>query len=983
MRIKTILAALVSVTAIGLAAFGEGEAPIDAKIPMTVVDPVFPDASGDPDKMIDGTTDVYFSLYNFTGSYAAYRTVIFNFGGPKTLTRMRACSVWTSRFAFSFYVSTTGADGDWVLFAQTTNKDSPNGKNWVEFAVPEELAGQKFHYAKIQSDDGNMPGCAELEFYTTDSSLTFAATGLWAQNSPLPDDGIRGKFVAPTELSADIYCYAAATDLGEDIDEWKANGEEFLVAENVVASSAGTPYSGTLPELELGRHCLRVFAVSDSDVTTTLPCSLLVCKPDAKISMKVVDPVVPTATGDPNRLVDGSTDSTFSFYDFSGSYASIRSFVLDFGGLMSITRMRACTLWFSRFAFSFYVSETGADDGWILYAKTTDSSSKQAKQWLEFPVPEELAGRKFRYAKIQSDNGNNPGCAELEFYSTDLSLTFTAPDMWMQGTPLPEAGIQGVFTGPGVSGANVFCYAAKEDFGADYEAWKENGQEFLLASGVTATLAGTPFSGALPELDVGRHYLCVAVVDGEDVTLSPARSIVVGVPDARIPMTVLDPVAPTPESDPHRLVDGGTENFSFTAFDVSYAGGQYASIRSFVLDFGGQKSLTRMRALTCWQGRFAFSFYVSATGEDDDWHLFRKTTDMMSTAGKLWLEFPVPDELADEKFRYAKIESNNGSNPGCAELEFYTTDRSLSLDVPTTCDSFATMQPDAGICIQGKFFGVGSADANMVCCVAAEDLGEDYAAWTKKGQVFSVTNGLVAASVGEAYGAKLTGVKKGYCFLRTFAVAGANVEVSPVRHIASQAVPAAMVRAYVTSKAHRGDGYSATWVNGVIDDTQYESAVMDPWNIFDLKPYNDAGLYVSGVRLFARDNVGRRLRAQVEWAYDDSESPVEWMVEQNLYASEDGKRTLDYVLPANVPTLEWRLVADALDYSGDPRIETRYNGIELTTLPAAQRSLVKTFRREGKLPRYLRVGKVQSNALVEIELRLSKIPPGAFAIVVK
>ena len=176
-----------------------------------------------------------------------------------------------------------------------------------------------------------------------------------------------------------------------------------------------------------------------------------------------------------------------------------------------------------------------------------------------------------------------------------------------------------------------------------------------------------------------------------------------------------------------------------------------------------------------------------------------------------------------------------------------------------------------------------------------------------------------------------------------------------MRHIASQAVPAATVRAYVT----------------------------DPWNIFDLKPYNDAGLYVSGVRLFASDNVGRRLRSQVEWAYDDPENPAVWTMEQNLYASEDGKRTLDYVLPENVPALEWQLVADALDYSGDPRIETRYNGIELTTLPAAQQSLVKTFRREGKLPRYLRVGKVQSNAIVEIELRLSKIPPGAFAIVVK
>ena len=88
--------------------------------------------------MIDGTTDVYFRFYNFqSGQYASIRSFVFDFGGPKTLTRMRACSVWTGRFAFSFYVSATGADDDWQLFKTTTDMMSTADKQWLEFPLRE------------------------------------------------------------------------------------------------------------------------------------------------------------------------------------------------------------------------------------------------------------------------------------------------------------------------------------------------------------------------------------------------------------------------------------------------------------------------------------------------------------------------------------------------------------------------------------------------------------------------------------------------------------------------------------------------------------------------------------------------------------------------------------------------------------------------------------------------------------------------------
>ena len=42
-----------------------------------------------------------------------------------------------------------------------------------------------------------------------------------------------------------------------------------------------------------------------------------------------------------------------------------------------------------------------------------------------------------------------------------------------------------------------------------------------------------------------------------------------------------------------------------------------------------------------------------------------------------------------------------------------------------------------------------------------------------------------------------------------------------------------------------------------------------------------------------------------------------------------------------------------------------------------------TYRRQGKLPRYLRVRGIKANDITEIELRLSKIPPEGLIISVQ
>lgn len=991
MSIKTILAALVSVTAMGMMAFGE--APTDAKIPMTVLNPVVPSPACDPNKLVDGKTDVNFSFFYFTGEkYGAIRSFVLDFNGAKTLTRMRACTTYLKRFNFSFYVSETGADGDWLLFKQTTESMSEYERQWLEFAVPEELAGKKFRYAKIYADGANgtwqMQGCCELEFYTTDmTTLTFEAQGVAVKGVASPEGSVKGKFFGAGD-SANLCCCVAETDLGEDYAAWKEGAQEFTVAENVSPTEAGTAYSGVLPNLDIGNYCLRMFAVSGDKAVASVSRAVVVLAKGAKIPMTAVDCVVPSAASDPKNLVDGSVNVNFSFSGCTGEYDSIRSFVLDFGGLKSLVRMRACTTWSGRFDLSFFVSATGADNDWHLVVKTTDEMSTSGHLWLDFPIPDELAEQTFRYVKIQSDNGANPGCNELEFYTSDLSVSFTAPAIWMKGNAAAAAqSLQGRLFGLDAPAANVYCYVASEDLGEDYAAWKEQGEELLLAEDLVATEEGAAFVGDLPDLSVGYNYLRVFAVVGKRQYGSPTCCVSVLAPDVKIPMTVVNPVVPVGSdglpivsANPNTMVDGSVNNVNFSFYNFT---GQYASIRSFVFDFGDAKKLTRMRACAPWANRFAFSFFVSATGADDDWQLVTKTTNPMATSAYQWFEFSIPAELADKTFRYAKIQSDNDANPGCNELEFYTQDASLTFDQPSTWESFAVAQASAGIGVQGKFIGLEDAVADIYCYVAKEDLGEDRAAWQTKGQEFLLTNGVAATTTGTRYCGKLPEPKKGYCYLRAFAVMDGKTVMGPLRFIVSQATPAATVCAYVTSKARSGDEYSATWVNGIIDGTQYESAATAPWTIFDLKPYNDAGLYVSGVRLFSRINSSRRNFAAVEWAYDDPDNPASWQIEQNLYDTEDKSRTLDYVLPENVPALDWQPAANADVYWNDSRINDNNSVVELTTLPAAQRSLVKTYRREGKLPRYLRVGKVQSNALVEIELRLSKIPPGAFAIVVK
>ena len=423
--------------------------------------------------------------------------------------------------------------------------------------------------------------------------------------------------------------------------------------------------------------------------------------------------------------------------------------------------------------------------------------------------------------------------------------------------------------------------------------------------------------------------------------------------------------------------------YSFVNGVINQASFYACTVLSYTFDMGSQKNLTRLRVATAsatdsyWRGRSKnLKFSVSSNAVDWVCWLDTGSTGMVNTG---WNECKLPDELQGCKFRYARI-SETGAYNGCGEMEFYTTDMSVTIGVPDNWTSRGAKAMDVesenGVRIFGKVFSPTDKTVRVYAYAARADYDDDLDAWRKNGQGFLLGEDLTATSSGASYSGYLTGLKKGYWFVRTFAVCGDEVAASfKTQYFASRSEPAPTVRAYVNVSEKDSSGTvrkPGVWVDGEQGGRVEYPNNTGVWTIFDLQDYAASNKYVSAVRLLCTICPERRTSAIVEYAYDDPENPAVWNVQTNYL--DTATRTLGYVTTEDMPAqLNWQVACNFSDYDWEQGYSIG-NLNEATIFPSENAAILKTCRRTGKLPRYLRVRGILANDVTEIELRLSKIP---------
>ena len=432
--------------------------------------------------------------------------------------------------------------------------------------------------------------------------------------------------------------------------------------------------------------------------------------------------------------------------------------------------------------------------------------------------------------------------------------------------------------------------------------------------------------------------------------------------------------------------------YSFVNGVINQASFYDCTVLTYTFDMGSQKNLTRMRVVPAqqtdyWRGRSKnLKFSVSSNAVDWVCWLDTGSTGMVNIG---WNEYKLPDEWKDCKFRYARI-SNSDKYAGCGEMEFYTTDMSVTIGVPDNWSDRGVkamdVESEKGVRIFGKVYRPTEAPVKVYAYVSRQDYDDDLAAWRKNGQEFLLGEDLAATSAGVNYSGYVTGLKKGYWFVRTFAVCGDEVAASfKTQYFVSHSEPATTVKAYVNVPEKDNGGKvrnPGIWVDGKQGGRVEYPNNTGIWTIFDLQDYTASNKYVTAVRLLcANDCPQRRTGAVVEYAYDDPENPAVWTTQTNYL--ETATRTLSYVKTEDLPSqLEWLTAGNFSDYDYDQGYAIG-NLNEAAIFPSSNATILKTYRRQGKLPRYLRVRGILANDITEIELRLSKIPSEGLAISVR
>ena len=197
---------------------------------------------------------------------------VFDFGGLKTLTRLRiAPGMTTDYWRFNYGANLSfEVSSDAKTWVEAHNLGTGYAETGFYDVSLEGLSGQ-YRYVRLKSPGGTR-GCGEMQLYTDDMTLTLAPAKTWvnatAPMSAESSDGVclSGVVGRIDDALVTVWAYVAATDYDNDRAAWAANGQAFKLAE----LSGSGEYSGFVTgfkNVKNGFYYVRTFA--DSGVETT------------------------------------------------------------------------------------------------------------------------------------------------------------------------------------------------------------------------------------------------------------------------------------------------------------------------------------------------------------------------------------------------------------------------------------------------------------------------------------------------------------------------------------------------------------------------------------------------------------------------------------------------------------------------------------------------------------------------------------------
>jgi hypothetical protein len=551
----------------------------------------------------------------------------------------------------------------------------------------------------------------------------------------------------------------AASDLGDDLADWVANGTVATLG----TASDGIAVSGDIPVPAANqKYFVRLFATA-AGITNASDSVKEITPYDYKTHERLFNVEAGNIIDTPSiNAALLCFDGIFNNND-TVSYATI-----DLGEPFHITRL----LFHGRpglddrlIGRSFKVSND--NENWTVaytvpleYAY--DPNACNPTYW--FPPPDET----YRYVRWENIQWGSMDEVEIHVDSSSLSSVALAIDDY-SSTNLTVTGLVRMYGPIAGSGCALSCAAASSDLGTDLDDWRSGGVVTALG---TAT-SGVPVTAIANHLGAGMPAVVRLFATAGDLSKATPAKVVIPNDYTLFPVAAANVVdADTTQAQYMRAFDGILDQTNET-------GGDSAS--RLTLDLKALYPIARLKFYdrTGLADRMRGATF-SASKDNVDWTLlYTVPNDYNGTqpAGA-WIPWPSGDGVCtgDNLFRYVKW---NGVQWGSiSEFQVYAGPVSVVIVNDFSIDSATSsaLQLSGSASLEGSF---ATSNVTFYAAYAASDLGEDLAAWQTNGTVAAVG----AALAGETFtgSVALDGASGGKIYIRVFASVEGKTAASAVK----------------------------------------------------------------------------------------------------------------------------------------------------------------------------------------------------------
>ncbi len=362
----------------------------------------------------------------------------------------------------------------------------------------------------------------EFEIYvdsSTLSSVSFAVDDYSSTN--LAVTGAVSMYGPISESGCDLYCAAAATDLGDNLGDWRTGG----VVTSLGKAYHGIPLSASVLHLGDGVTAnVRLFAVA-GDLSIATPVKIVTPCDYALFNVTAAN------------VIDADTTQTTFMHAFDGILDqtnatggdSARHLTLDLKALYPIARLKFYdrTELASRMrGATFSVSKDGSNWTPVYTVPFDYNVTEPVGTWIPWPSGDSVCTGDNLFRFIKWEGVEYGSISEFQVYAGAASVVIlddfsidsaTSSALQLSGT----ATIEGTF-----ATSNITFYAAyaASDLGDDIAAWQAGGTVAEAGS----ALPGETFSGSVSLSDAsGRIFVRVfASLEGK-IAASPVKTVMI------------------------------------------------------------------------------------------------------------------------------------------------------------------------------------------------------------------------------------------------------------------------------------------------------------------------------------------------------------------------------------------------------------------------------------------------------------------------